>query len=345
MTVTVTANAQPAVTAVLPWLQAAQQAIARAIESDRLGHALLLHVPRGAGGEWLARWSAARLFCRAAHAAVPCGACLDCRRVAADQHPDCLFVQPLEDSREIKIDQVREMVAELTLSSHGGARKLAILAPAERLNRNAANSLLKTLEEPTRGTLLVLVAAELGRLPATVLSRCTRIVVPVPDRATALAWLQAEGPAGVDWPAVLDAVGNRPLAALEADTAAVAALAGEVRATLVAARSGGLDPVATAERWSRDGYALRLDCIENWVTECLRTAARSGGGRSEMRGAAHLPGRGLPLNIRALFEALDLVREARSLAESTVNKSLVLERLLWRFAPAAGARAKVSIPE
>jgi DNA polymerase-3 subunit delta' len=291
---------------------------------------VLLQVPRGAGGDWLARWCAARVFCHAA-APRPCGQCLDCRRIAADQHPDCMLVGPLEDSKEIRIDQVREMVGELALSSHGGARKLAILAPAERLNRNAANSLLKTLEEPTRGTLLLLVAAEPGRLPATVLSRCTRIVVPTPDRDATLAWLQANGAAGVDWPAVLAAVGDRPLAALAADPAAAASLAGEVRATLDAAAGGQLDPVATAERWSRDGHAQRLDCIENWITERVRAAARQGAGPAEMRAGAHLPAPGVALNIRALFEALDLVREARGLAETTVNKSLVLERLLWRL--------------
>jgi DNA polymerase-3 subunit delta' len=311
-------------------MRAAQQALSRAVEADRLAHAVLLQVPRGAGGEWLARWCAARVLCRAATLR-PCGECLDCRRVAADQHPDCLVVQPIEDSKEIRIDQVREAIAGLALSSHGGARKVAILAPAERLNRNAANSLLKTLEEPTRGTLLLLVAEAPGKLPATVRSRCTRVVVPAPGRAATLEWLAAHSTARVDWPAVLAAVGDRPLAALEADPAAAAQLAAEVQSSLDAAGTGQLDLVATAERWSRDGYAQRLDCIENWITERVRAAARHGGRAPEMRAGAHLPGAGVALNIRALFEALDLVREARGLAESTVNKSLVLERLLWRL--------------
>ena len=325
-------------TASLPWLRAAQQSLSRAIESDRLGHAVLLHVPRGAGGEWLARWCAARVFCRAGTADPPCGECLDCRRVAADQHPDCVFVQPIEDSKEIRIDQVRELIVELGLSSHGGSRKIAIVAPADRLNRNAANSLLKTLEEPTRGTLLILVAAELGRLPATILSRCTRIAVPAPAPPVALQWLQQNGPTGIDWQPVLDALGQRPLAALEADPVAIAALVADTRRALQAAMVGDLDPVVTADRWSRDGYATRLDCIENWVTDRLRMAAAAGAGVPEMRAGTHLPERGVPLNIRALFEVLDLVREARSLAESPVNKSLVIERLLWRLAAAAGAR-------
>ncbi len=328
----------------LPWMRAAQDAVSRAIDSDRLGHAVLLQVPHGIGGAWLGRWVAARIFCRA-NGPRPCGLCLDCRRTSADEHPDCSVVQPLGDSKEIRIDQVRESVAALSLSSHGGSRKLAIYWPADRLNRFAANALLKTLEEPTRGTLLVLVAAELGRLPATVRSRCTRISVRAPDRATTLAWLQAHGPADIDWAAVLGVVGNRPLSALEIDPAAAATLAADVRGGLDAALAGTLDPVVTAERWSRDEFVLRLDGIENWITDRVRAASGDTAGMPELRAAAHLPARGMPLNIRALFESLDLVREARGFAESPVNKALLLERLLWRLLAVAGTRARESIRE
>jgi DNA polymerase-3 subunit delta' len=329
-------------TAVLPWLRPAQEAIARAIDSDRLGHAVLLQVPNGLGGAWLARWIAARVFCRS-EGPRPCGQCLDCRRSFADEYPDCSFVQPTGDSKEIRIDQVRETSAALALSSHSGSRKLAILWPADRLNRFAANALLKTLEEPTRGTLLVLVAAELGRLPATVRSRCTRITVATPDRATTLDWLRAQGAAGIDWEAVLGAVGNRPMTALEVDPVAVAALAADVRAAMEAGVAGTLDPVATADRWSRDEFALRLDSMENWITDRVRAAAIGAAGVRELRAGAHLPPPAMPLNIRALFEALDLVREARSFVESPVNKALVLERLLWRLPAIAGSRAREAV--
>lgn len=324
----------------MPWMAAAQAALSRAIETDRLGHALLLQVPRGVGDLWLAHWLAARLFC-SAEALRPCGACLDCRRAMFDEHPDCSLIQPLGDSREIRIDQIREIVAALTLTSHGGARKLAILSPADSLNRNSANALLKTLEEPTFGTLLVLVAAEPGRLPATVLSRCTRIRVAAPDRALCRDWLQRHGAAGVDWDLMLDALGDRPLDALEADPVAVPARAAEVREALCSACERTLDPVATAERWSRDDPAARLACTENWLTERLREAAASADGSVELRAGTHLPARRMMLNIPALFATLDLAREARRQLEGPVNKSLVLERLLWQL-QAASVRVRES---
>ena len=84
----------------LPWLRPAQDAFNAALASDRLGHALLVQVSPGQGGQWLAVWIAARLFCRKvdSYRQMPCGSCLDCRRVMSNEQPDLLRVHPIEDS-------------------------------------------------------------------------------------------------------------------------------------------------------------------------------------------------------------------------------------------------------
>ena len=127
-------------------------------------HALLIHEAPGTGGDWLAAWGAALVLCERGNSA-PCGECSGCRRVASLHHPDVSWVRPLEESRQIRIEQVRELSAELALTSHGGGYKVAILTPADALNRFAANALLKTLEEPPARTLLLdlPVAAGLSR--------------------------------------------------------------------------------------------------------------------------------------------------------------------------------------
>jgi DNA polymerase-3 subunit delta' len=326
----------------LPWLREARATVERALESDRLGHALLLHVAPGAGGDWLARWIAARLLGTApAPAPRPCGRCVDCRRIVADEHPDGLYVAPEGESREIRIDQIRAACAELSLTSHGGRMKVAIFSPADRMNRFAANALLKTLEEPTRATQLILVASQPARLPATVRSRCQRLAVRTPGEAELAAWLAARrGPA--DWHAVLSVLGPRPLDALARDPAVVAGLRQDTCAALAAVAAGELDPVGPAERWSRDEPVLRLSAIETWITDQVVAWAAGAGGNAELRGGRHLPAPGLALNIRSLFEALELVREARRLEDSPVNKALLLERLLWALATAGGRmRARV----
>jgi DNA polymerase-3 subunit delta' len=261
------------------------------------------------------------MFCR--KPAAPCGACLDCRRVVAGEQPDLLTLRPIEDSKEIRIDQVRELAAELALTAHGGGRKVAILAPAERLNRNAANALLKTLEEPPGDALLLLVTGEPWRLPVTVQSRCTRLRSRAPSDDESVAWLQAQRPgsSAVDWRAALAVLGPQPLAALAVDAAGLAGLQRDTERALQDAMTGGLDVVETAERWGKDEYALRVACIERWIAERLREWGRG------KRGVA----------APALFEALDHAREARQWAETPVNKTLAMERILWRLATLAAA--------
>src|SRR5581483_9069057 len=185
----------------MSWLRNQMAALQAAYAADRMPHALLIHEAPGAGGEWLAGWVAQLVLCAHPERA-PCLACGACQRVSARHHPDLISLEPVEDSRQIRIEQVRELAQELALTSHQGGYKLAIVSPADLLNRFAANALLKTLEEPPARTVLILVATQPSRLPATLLSRCQRIQVPAPARAEAIGWLEAtRGKA--DWNAVL----------------------------------------------------------------------------------------------------------------------------------------------
>lgn len=299
--------------AAVPWLQAVRAQLESALASERLAQSVLIHCAPGQGGEWLASWLAARVHCEVGDRPRPCGVCLDCRRVMLREQPDLMWISPIEESREIRIDQVREMTAELALTAHGAHRKIAILSPADKLNRNAANALLKTLEEPTPGSLIVLVTGEPSRLPATILSRCLRLTPALPDRAALIDWLRREGGSASDWAAILDVIGSQPIEALHADGAMLTALQRETVRALDDALVGRGDPVATAESWGRDAYGLRIACIESWLQQRIRACAAT----------AAPP--------RAMFEVFDDVREARQWIDTPINKSLALERLLWRI--------------
>ena len=318
-----------------PWLAGETAALAAAHGSGRLPHALLIHEAPGAGGEWLATWVAQLVLCREGTAA-PCGTCRACRRVAAFQHPDVSWVRPLEDSRQIRIEQVRDLSAGLALTSHAGGYKVGVLSPADALNRFAANALLKTLEEPPARTLLVLVATQPSRLPPTVLSRCQRLRVRAPARAVGVAWLAAaRGPA--NWEAALAAIGEAPLLAAEADPATLAEVGADSRRTLDALAAGSTDPVAAAERWARSDLPLRLLCFENWLTERIRRGEREGAFLTEMRAGPYLSSGGAFLNIRELFGLVDEVRDLRAALDVPLNRGLALETLFRRLAP--GERA------
>jgi len=308
------------------WLGPEIARLRAAHAAGRLPHALLIHEAPGAGGEWLAGWAARLVLC-ANPGETPCERCASCQRVSQGQHPDLIFVRPLEASTQIRIEQVRELGAELALTAHQGGYKVGILSPADGMNRFAANALLKTLEEPPRGTLLILVASQPSRLPATILSRCQRVRVRAPERAEAVAWLEATRGPG-DWERVLAVLGTAPMAAAEADPAAVIEVAAEVRRGLEEAVGGGGDPVATAERWAKSELPLRLTCVENWLTERIR--GRIGGGTlfTEVRAGAHTRGPGQALDLRQLFGLLDAVRELKSSFDAPINRGLALESLL-----------------
>jgi DNA polymerase-3 subunit delta' len=306
----------------IPWLAAAQAQLRDAISQDRLSHALLITGSPGQGGEWLAYWLAASFYCELAPTSRPCGECRSCQRVMADEQPDCLVLRPIEDSKEIRVDQVRELKAELALTAHGGGRKVAIISPAEKLNRAAANALLKTLEEPTRGAVLILVSGEANRLPPTVQSRCTRIRIAPPAESSLVQWLQSQRDGSTDWGRVVAVIGANPLAALEVDSAAIVALYDETVRALERARAGTLDAIETAEIWGKDDYALRIACMEYWVLQQLRQCVATGKTDFAAR----------------LLDLQEPLREARQWIDSPINKPLALERLLWRL-NAAGAGA------
>jgi DNA polymerase-3 subunit delta' len=308
------------------WLAPQLQTLRDALRAARLPHALLIHEAPGAGGEWLAGALARMVLC-ATPAEAPCGRCGPCQRAAQGQHPDLTLVQPMDGSLQIKIEQVRELGPQLALTAHQGGYKVAILSPADSMNRFAANALLKTLEEPPQGTLLILVVTQPSRLPATILSRCQRVRVRAPERAQAIAWLEATRGPG-DWDKVLAVLGTGPMAAAAVDPAAVAAIAAEVRQGLQEALAGGADPVAIAERWARSELPLRLTCVENWITERIRGSAGLGGLFTELRAGAHPPGPGESLDLRQLFGLLDSVQELKSSFDAPINRGLALESLL-----------------
>jgi DNA polymerase-3 subunit delta' len=257
--------------------------------------------------------------------------------VAALQHPDVSWVRPQEESRQIRIEQVRELSAELALTSHGGGYKVGIIAPADALNRFAANALLKTLEEPPARTLLILVATEPSRLPPTVLSRCQRIRLRAPPRAESVAWLTAVRGQG-NWNAALDTLGEAPMQIMEGDPAELIAVGEDTRGTLEALAAGRTDPVAAAERWARSQLPLRLLCFENWLTERIRGGERGGTLLAELRAGPYLSDGGAFLNIRELFGLIDEVRDLRATQDVPLNRGVALEALFRRLAPVGGVR-------
>jgi DNA polymerase III subunit delta' len=165
----------------------AMAAIARAVRNEDPPHALLIVGPRGVGKTTLALDLAAGLLClREDPATRPCRDCAACRKVAAGNHPDLHLVEPEGAGEQIRIGQVQQLISGLALTAMEGRFRVAVITAAHRLNLDAQNALLKTLEEPGAATCLVLCADDTAALLPTVLSRAARLrAAPLPTETLA----------------------------------------------------------------------------------------------------------------------------------------------------------------
>src|SRR5262245_21958997 len=162
--------------------EALWQRLTRALDEERLAHALLFAGPPGIGKALLARRLAGRVACTATAGERPCGECPGCRQVIAGSHPDLLAIGAPDRTgketrkKEIGIDRARELKRFAQLHAVAAPRKMAIVDDADRLSLAAQNALLKTLEEPPGQALIILVTAGPGALLPTVRSRCQRVL-------------------------------------------------------------------------------------------------------------------------------------------------------------------------
>jgi DNA polymerase-3 subunit delta' len=167
--------------------------LARARAADRVHGAYLFEGPPGTDKTDTAFWFARLLLCKGAKpdALEACGRCHDCRLLATDSHPDLHRVEP--DGARIKVEAIRELRAALGLVANEGGRRVALIAAAERLRAEAANALLKTLEEPPPGAVMLLVTSSAEALPRTLRSRTVRVRFPAWSESAIAAALEAEG--------------------------------------------------------------------------------------------------------------------------------------------------------
>ena len=195
-----------------PWQQQQWQRLAAAQQEHKLPHALLLTGIPGLGKQHFAQSLAQLILCRSPQHELPCNSCSSCLLFDSHNHPDYYFLQPEAESSHLKIDAVRHLITDLQQTAQQGAYKVAILS-ADQLNTAAANALLKTLEEPTRDTIIILLSAEPERLLATVRSRCQAIYFAPSWSLETQQWLQTQKVQdSTQW---LDLAEGAPLRALQ----------------------------------------------------------------------------------------------------------------------------------
>jgi len=313
----------------LPWQQATWTHLQAAL--NRLPHSLLFSGPVGLGKYRFAQRFAASLLCATpAENGAPCGQCKSCHLLSVGNHPDFRLTAIEEDASVITVDQVRELISYLSLRPHTSSRRVVILAPAEAMNINAANSLLKVLEEPPGDSVLILVSHRPQLLSATIRSRCARFEFRPPSLSLAESWLQKEGVQRDAIPDLMTAAGGAPIRALELNKLGFASAQKMMVADLQALQAGSGDPVDCAARWKEMGAEFCLSWFSGFLADLIQTDAVP-------EKARHLnnPALGKALNKMAVnnrhdkvFALLDQTVESIRLASTPLDDTLLIEDIL-----------------
>jgi DNA polymerase-3 subunit delta' len=190
---------------------------------------------------------------------------------AAGSHPDLILVIPEEDKQQISIDQVRAATERLTKTSYRQGYKVAIVDPAHLMTPSAANSVLKTLEEPSARSLLLLITSQPSMLLPTVRSRCQKVTIARPSRDEAIAWLREKSGRAIE-AALLDFAGGAPLRALAYADGRFDALNEHMQKSLGALLTGQADVTQVAAEWEKDALSERLTWLDLWLSSLARAA-------------------------------------------------------------------------
>ncbi|PKG99452.1 DNA polymerase III subunit delta' [Paraglaciecola sp. MB-3u-78] len=193
-----------------PWLEDSFKQLGSRIAANKLHHALLIQGPAGLGKSSFVLQLAQLLLCKARQGHKVCGQCQSCLLNAATTHPDLHVV---ESDKQIGVDQIRDVIKKLVSSAHLSGAKVLIIYDAHTMTESSANALLKTLEEPTANTFLLLTTDKPERILATIKSRCEKLALPLPPLDATLAWVktQFDGEIDINFAKLFSA---RPLALL-----------------------------------------------------------------------------------------------------------------------------------
>lgn len=255
----------------MPWQAPCWHQFRSARAMGRLPHAILVTGPEGTGKRALSRFLAQSLLCEAGDQQAPCGSCRSCHLVKQGSHPDLSVLSPEEPGKQLKVDEVRAMLERVNLAVGAGRHRVFLIDPADALNPSAANALLKTLEEPVPGAVLLLCSDHPERLPATIRSRCQYLQVPSPDRQTAEAWLTQRGVTAQSIGMLLQMAREMPVKALRMHEQEQTEQFLAIRNGLQLIAANKADPVAIAHSWLKE---MSLDFITQamqiWLSDLVR---------------------------------------------------------------------------
>ena len=318
----------------LPWHRSQWQQLNERRAQGRFPHALLLTGPEGVGKSHFARQFAQSLLCNGPLATgQACGDCRACLLVRAGSHPDLSLVSPLEGKKSISVDQVRGVGHYLSPKPQYGRHKVVVVSPADSMNVNAANSLLKTLEEPNEGSVLILTTSRPAQLPATIRSRCQELRFGEVVQKEAAPWLKSQLEGDENPLTLLALAGGAPLKALRMADKELVSLRKDLFTGLERLAAQGADPISLANQWVKADTQRGLYWMYSWITDMVRLKATAAAPKISNEDMVQPLARlAAGASLQALLQQQERVVTVLRQEEQNLNLQLLLEDLLieWR---------------
>ncbi|WP_252176192.1 DNA polymerase III subunit delta' [Endozoicomonas sp. 4G] len=318
---------------IFPWQNTQWQQMVHCQQTGNLAHAYLLRGVPGTGKLQFAKALSAYLLCMNPQTTGACGHCKECELLKAGTHPDFTLVEPDDPGRPIRIDRIRKLNEFAHKTAQQGGRRVIILNPAEAMNVNAANALLKCLEEPGDDTVFLLVSARSGDMLPTIRSRCQQLNFATPNRADAEQWLASQLEDSSRVVQLLDLTANAPLEAKRfADQGLL-----EKRATLADGLKGlfkgKVTPVELAKTWQSEDLVLTISWIMGWLDDAVKLSLN--GSPSDLRNRDQLKMLeylARKCDARTLLQERDwLMSQRQSLLEGgNLNPQMLMEGVFCR---------------
>lgn len=321
---------------IYPWQNALWHSLTQS--RSKLHHAFLMYGRAGVGKyDFALNFSQSLLCPNKNETGYACQQCASCHWFSDESHPDFRLITPEQNDSadedvssakktkkktQISVAQIRELSDFLSLSSHqSSGLRIVLIHPAEALNLAAANALLKMLEEPAPDVVFILIAHQLQRLLPTVLSRCQKIKMPIPDQTQALDWLNGNGVSNaVQQLAYME---GSPIKVFneQADFAHLTQIWGQL------ALGQKLDPQFVAPLVIAHSVEMGVIAIQKWIYDILAVKL-SQQVRYHLQHANALQALAEKVNLGKLFDFQKKTNELRKLATHPLNHELQMESLL-----------------
>ena len=312
---------------VLPWLEQNWKQLAGYIRLGRIPQALLISGNPGLGKRQLIELYAQALLCDSRREdCVPCGHCHSCTLFNAQTHPDLVVIEPEQIGKSIGIDVIRQLITRLALKPQFNSNRIVIIHQADALNNAAANAFLKCLEEPTERTSVVLIAEKISKLPATIRSRCQKLIITQADSAMAIHWLKQQKVK--DCVELLKLAQGSPLLAKEYADKDYLSVRSNYFNDWLSVSNGTTNVLLLAEQWQKQ-EKITLSVLFMWITEWVMTLIKLAY-QTDCRIEQKIAVQELleRLDLHELYQFYDLLLQSRQQLNSQLNKQLMVEHIL-----------------